>query len=417
MNFTTFAIIVVVMLILKIYLERPKKKSSCKRRSASTVGREIAYHNFENERKEKGQHSTSVISSYFEDISNLETKNKIQKELDILSKIPKASPHEKGKYLFFDTETTGLPRLRNAPPEDFANWPYIVEIAWLLIDEEGLQVAGGHYIVKQNVSIPKEATAVHHITTQDMLLKGVSPIDVYSEFIESVDDTEYIIAHNLEFDVPIIECELLRNGFNKMLFSKKQFCTMIGGRDFCTVYDRSGRIKNPKLSELFGDLYFDNPYLKFEGTHNALADTNMLYRCFMKMIELEPSLLETDNYSNQDSIIYHERPYKVESVVCGDNIPMIADKDLISYFGDYCFRNTQVLVTGVAKEDKEECWDMITALNGKVVKSVTKNLAVVVLGPAPGWKKIEDIKQKIQLGENIVGITDIQLQMLYLKLK
>ena len=55
--------------------------------------------------------------------------------------------------------------------------------------------------------------------------------------------------------------------------------------------------------------------------------------------------------------------------------------------------------------------------NGKVVKSVTKNLAVVVLGPAPGWKKIEDIKQKIQSGENIVGITDIQLQMLYLKLK
>lgn len=341
----------------------------------------------------------------------------IQKKLDMLAKIPKDSQTEKGKYLLFDTETTGLPRKRNAEPEDLANWPYIVEIAWYLIDEEGLLVDGCHYIVKQNVSIPLAATEIHHISTQKMLTEGVDAQRVYSEFVESAEKAEYIIAHNLAFDMPIIECELLRNGFDKILFSKKQFCTMIGGRDFCTVYDRSGRIKNPKLSELFGDLYFDNPYLTFEGTHNALADTNMLYRCFMKMIELEPSLLETDNYSNQDSIIYHEQTYKVESVVCGDNIPMIADGDLMSYFGDYCFRNTQVLVTGVAKEDKEECWDMITALNGKVVKSVTKNLAVVVLGPAPGWKKIEDIKQKIQSGENIVGITDIQLQMLYLKLK
>lgn len=408
MDFITILIIFAVLFFLKIYLGKSKtykKVGHKKRKTESPERREKARQSFE---KERLGSFGSDANTYIQDI---------QQDLDILSKIPKASPHNKGKYLFFDTETTGLPRLRNAPPEDFSNWPYIIEIAWLLIDEEGLQVTGGHYIVKQNVSIPKEATSVHHITTTEMLLKGVSPKEVYSELVEAVEATEYIIAHNLDFDMPIIECELLRNGFDKILFSKKQYCTMKGGRDFCTVYDRAGRIKNPKLSELFGNLYFDNPYLKFEGTHNALGDTNMVHRCFIKMKELEPSLLEKGHYADEVPITQKKQDYEVKPIVYGKSIPMIADKDLIHYFGDYCFRNVQVLVTGVAKEEKEECWDMITELNGKVVKSVTKNLAVVVLGSAPGWKKIEDIKMKIQSGERIIGITDIQLQMLYEKLK
>jgi hypothetical protein len=42
-------------------------------------------------------------------------------------------------YLFFDTETSGLPRTHKAPVSDLDNWPRIVQIAWLLIDEQGRQ--------------------------------------------------------------------------------------------------------------------------------------------------------------------------------------------------------------------------------------------------------------------------------------
>ncbi len=342
--------------------------------------------------------------------------HKMQQELDKLAKLPQDSISGIGKYLFFDTETTGLPHKRNAPSEDFTNWPYIVEIAWYLTDEKGLLIDGCHYIVKQNIAIPANATKIHHITTEKMLTEGVSPQEVYSLFVESANNAEYVIAHNLEFDLPIIDCELLRNGFDKVLFSKKQFCTMIAGRDFCSVYDCAGRIKNPKLSELFGQLYFDNPYLNFEGTHNALADTNMLYRCFMKMKELKPNLL--DNQLKREEILsmikinteYEPEPTSnIESV-----IPMIANEELINYFENGIFNGCQVLVTGVSSEDKERYWEMIVDLNGKVVKSVTKNLAIVVLGAVPGWKKIENIKEKIESGERIIGITDIQLELLHM---
>ena len=337
---------------------------------------------------------------------------KIQTQLDVLSKLPHDSTQEKGKYLFFDTETTGLPRKRDAFPEDFSNWPYIVEIAWLLVDEEGLQVSGGHYIVKQKVSIPQKATEIHHITTEKMLSEGIDPKEVYTDFLESVNNADYIVAHNIEFDEPIIECELLRNGFDKALSSKKHFCTMKAGKDFCTVYSSSGSIKNPKLSELFGSLYFDNPYLTIEGLHNALSDTLMLYRCFMKMKEIEPHLLDEKIDINVMAQVQYSKS-DIPDFSMENQLPMISEEDLFSYFGDSLFNGSQVLVTGVDSEDKENYWKMITDLNGKVVKSVTKNLAIVVLGPTPGWKKLEAINQKIQNGEKIIGITDIQLELLY----
>jgi len=34
-------------------------------------------------------------------------------------------------YLFFDTETTGLPKNWKAPIEDLNNWPRLVQLAWL----------------------------------------------------------------------------------------------------------------------------------------------------------------------------------------------------------------------------------------------------------------------------------------------
>ena len=44
-------------------------------------------------------------------------------------------------YLFFDTETTGLPNDYNASPNQLDNWPRIVQIAWLLHDCEGNEIS------------------------------------------------------------------------------------------------------------------------------------------------------------------------------------------------------------------------------------------------------------------------------------
>ncbi|MFR6285749.1 MAG: hypothetical protein ACLUN1_18295 [Odoribacter splanchnicus] len=40
-------------------------------------------------------------------------------------------------YLFFDTETTGLPKQWNAPVTDLENWPRLVQLAWIMYDDRG----------------------------------------------------------------------------------------------------------------------------------------------------------------------------------------------------------------------------------------------------------------------------------------
>ena len=44
-------------------------------------------------------------------------------------------------YLFFDTETTGLPKRWNAPVTEVDNWPRLVQLAWISCDEQGNRLA------------------------------------------------------------------------------------------------------------------------------------------------------------------------------------------------------------------------------------------------------------------------------------
>jgi hypothetical protein len=50
-------------------------------------------------------------------------------------------------YLFFDNETTVLPRNWKAPVTDLNNWPRVVQLAYLLYDENGNKITGGDYII------------------------------------------------------------------------------------------------------------------------------------------------------------------------------------------------------------------------------------------------------------------------------
>ena len=51
-------------------------------------------------------------------------------------------------YLFFDTETTGLPKNWKAPVTDLENWPRMIQIAWILCDEAGNKLDTQVHIIK-----------------------------------------------------------------------------------------------------------------------------------------------------------------------------------------------------------------------------------------------------------------------------
>lgn len=185
-------------------------------------------------------------------------------------------------YLFFDTETTGLPKNYKAPVDDLENWPRLVQLAWLIYDEQGKELSQGNRIIKpEGFTIPTQASNVHGITTEKALAEGLDLSEVMQEFAEEVKNSKLLVAHNMSFDEKIVGAEFLRKKIEHDLFSTSRFCTKEASTDFCAIPGYYG-YKWPTLSELHIKLFNED----FEGAHDALVDVRACARCFFELAKL-----------------------------------------------------------------------------------------------------------------------------------
>lgn len=182
-------------------------------------------------------------------------------------------------YLFFDTETTGLPKKWDAPIADLENWPRLVQIAWILFDDDGGQVLSKEYIVRpEGFIIPEESAKVHGITTETAMKKGKPLQKILNEFSLSMSLSEFLVAHNMSFDEKVIEAEFLRKMIQRSLFQPRKLCTKEIATEFCKIPCPYG-YKWPSLSELHMKLFGDD----FEDAHDALVDVNICAKCFFEL--------------------------------------------------------------------------------------------------------------------------------------
>lgn len=185
-------------------------------------------------------------------------------------------------YLFFDTETTGLPKKWNAPITDLNNWPRLVQLAYLYYDSNGNKISEGNFIVKpEGFTIPNDASRLHGITTEKALNEGQSLIFVLRHFDVLIGKANYLVAHNISFDEKILGAEFLRNGMQNSLQSKNKICTMVMSTNYCALNGQFG-FKYPRLSELHYKLFNTT----VEEAHNAAVDINITAKCFWKLKEL-----------------------------------------------------------------------------------------------------------------------------------
>lgn len=182
-------------------------------------------------------------------------------------------------YLFFDTETTGLPKKWNAPVTDLENWPRLVQIAWLGFDESGKEILSKNVIIKpEGFTIPNESAKIHGITTEMANEKGESLNKILLEFLDVMNKSKFLIAHNISFDEKIIEAEFLRKKISNTLFQPEKVCTKELSTDFCKIPGNYG-YKWPSLSELHLKLFKND----FEDAHDALVDVQACARCFFEL--------------------------------------------------------------------------------------------------------------------------------------
>ena len=215
-----------------------------------------------------------------------ELYSKLDKELFeehidlLLQNADKHIPKSK-TYLFFDTETTGLPKDYDAPPHDTDNWPRVVQLSWIITDEYQTIFSKHNCIVTPNgFSIPKESTLIHGITTEYAREHGMNIEDVIDMFIKDYNTVDYIVGHNVLFDKKVVEAEMYRTNNIYEVYSPQYLCTMKGTVNFCELPDLYNKgYRYPKLQELHFKLFGTN----FSGAHDAFEDIKATMKCFWEL--------------------------------------------------------------------------------------------------------------------------------------
>lgn len=184
-------------------------------------------------------------------------------------------------FLVFDTETTGLPLDYNAPMTKVDNWPRVIQLAWALYDDRNCLIDCRVDLIKPaGWRIPKEKFWIDNgFDQRESEKKGIPIRDALQPFIERVERTKYLVAHNMSYDYPVLGAECIRENI-KSSNKPIRICTKESSTEFCKLPGRYG-YKWPTLSELHIKLFGRN----FAGGHDALVDVKACAKCFFELVD------------------------------------------------------------------------------------------------------------------------------------
>ena len=182
--------------------------------------------------------------------------------------------------LFFDTETTGLPKNYRAPMNNLDNWPRVIQLGWQLYHDDGKLIEeSAELVYPDGWAMPKGEFWKKHGYFQERNLAEGKPIKALLKlFTGQIQKAGLLVAHNMQYDYNVLGAEFLRAKLSTGKVIKKA-CTKELGTPVCKLPGKYGRYKWPELTELHLELFGE----KFDGAHDALDDVKATARCFFEM--------------------------------------------------------------------------------------------------------------------------------------
>jgi len=211
-------------------------------------------------------------------------------------------------FTFFDTETTGLPKIRYLPvtEEEIAEYPHMVQLAYIAININTGQMENKYNAVirlGKDVYMHPKAEACHGISREVCEKEGVPVERALDMFMDQYYQSKMLVAHNMNFDLNLILVELERYKMSldpvenrrkrkyiesciedmKNNRKEKFYCTMMTTITLCGLKQKmSNRPKFPKLIELFNN-QFINMEINQEKLHDAFNDVILCILCYYKL--------------------------------------------------------------------------------------------------------------------------------------
>lgn len=208
------------------------------------------------------------------------------------------------KVLFFDTETNQfLPRnIDSLSINDVDLLPRIVQFSYIIYDfkknmSRTCKVVDHIVKLPEKIGITQECVDIHRITKEMSVEKGIPIEHVMINFLYDIENVDFILGHNLEFDLKMVQFELQRlvnfnkkeNDMNKVNYYlenmaklrnyENYYCTMRENTEVCKIVRENSRgeyFKFPSLTELHEFCFKSSP----ENLHNSLNDVAIGLRCF-----------------------------------------------------------------------------------------------------------------------------------------
>jgi DNA polymerase III epsilon subunit-like protein len=192
-----------------------------------------------------------------------------------------------GYFLFVSIKTTGLPIDINRSKDDLSNWPHIIQISWLVFNEDRKLIEREDHIIMQNLTIPERIIEETGISNEIMIEKGELPEAVFSMFNKAIKDVKIFVAHNIEFTNSILHAEMYRNNIPFSLKNKEIVCTMESSSDYCGIKDYEHEdFKYPKLLELLEKCFYQSEgSVESLDLLNAKMNVHIIAKCFFYLVE------------------------------------------------------------------------------------------------------------------------------------
>jgi DNA polymerase-3 subunit epsilon len=198
--------------------------------------------------------------------------------------------------LFFDTETTGF--------KSSSFTPEIVQIGAIVQDTETRRVlAELNVIITAKEAIPPRVSEIHGITDELSAKFGVDGTAAESMFGLMVQMSDIVVAHNIAFDLDIIDG--VWPVAHALLMNKEQFCTMQQAEDRVGLAgNHAGGTKYPKLIEAYRHFYGK----EFDNQHDAMADVRACRDVYFALYDsLEAHQAEPDLKAHVLNLIEQSR--------------------------------------------------------------------------------------------------------------
>lgn len=181
--------------------------------------------------------------------------------------------------LFIDTEASGLPKKWYLPYDVPGNWPYAVQVSWLIYNREGQKIkAQNHYVSNNDFDISPTALTIHGLTKDFLQQNGIDRRQLLALLSEDIEQYQpLVVGHFMELDYRVIGADYFREGMDNPLEKLSTFCIMKASQHL----QQNPQSKFLRLGNLY-ELLFNQPLL---CQHNAMADATATADCYFELVK------------------------------------------------------------------------------------------------------------------------------------